>query len=181
MIQFLYIPIVFIGFLSISGFIAWLSKERPNSLINRFAKWSLSFVEALMGRVGAEEFAALHAGTQIVDCTPTQKRLQPGAVSSNSAGPSLNPELPFLVDGRCAYDPSAIAKPFREDSVDGTSTEAIWEWTPITAVALSSLPTGIQIVNCWDKIKELPSGVLLLVGKNFSTEHPGFYFLTEGR
>jgi hypothetical protein len=36
-------------------------------------------------------------------------------------------------------------------------------------------------VNCWDKIKELPSGVLLLVGKNFSTEHPGFYFLTDGR
>ncbi len=131
--------------------------------------------------LGAEEFAALPAGTQIVDCTPTQKRLQPGAVSSNSAGPSLNPGLHFLIDGRCAYDPSAIAKPFREDNVDGTSTKGAWEWTPIMAVALSSLPADTQIVNCWDTIKELPSGVRLLVGKDFATEHPGFHFLTDGR
>jgi len=131
--------------------------------------------------LGAEEFAALPAGTQIVDCTPTEKRMQPGAVSSNSVGPSLNPGLHFLIDGRCAYDPSAIAKPFREDSVDGTSTKGMWEWTPIMAVALSSLPADTQIVNCWDKIRKLPSGVRLQVGKDFVTEHPGFHFLTDGR
>lgn len=131
--------------------------------------------------LGAEEFAALPAGTQIVDCIPTQKRMQPGAVSSNSAGPSLNPGLHFLIDGRCAYDPSAIAKSFREDSVDGTSTKALWEWTPITAVALSSLPADTEIVNCWDKIKKLPSGLRLLVGKDFAAEDPGFHFLIDGR
>lgn len=131
--------------------------------------------------LGAEEFAALPADTQIVDCAPTQKRMQPGAVSSNSAGPSLNPGLHFLIDGRCAYDPSAIAKPFREDSVDGTSTKGMWEWTPINAVDLSSLPADTQIVNCWGDIKELPSGVRLQVGKNFAKEHPDFHFLTDGR
>ncbi len=131
--------------------------------------------------LGAEEFAALPSGTQIVACTPTQKQLQPGAVSSNGAGPSLNPGLHFLIDGRCAYDPSAIAKPFREDNVDGTSTKGMWEWTPINAVGLSSLPPDTQIVNCWDKIKKLPSGVRLQVGKDFAMEHPGFHFLTDGR
>lgn len=131
--------------------------------------------------LGAEEFASLPAGTQIVDCTPTQKRMQPGAVSSHSVGPSLNPGFHTLIDGRCAYDPSATQKPFREDNVDGTSTKGMWEWTLTNAVALSSLPSDTQIVNCWDKIKKLPPGVRLLVGKDFATEHPGFHFLTDGR
>ncbi len=131
--------------------------------------------------LGAEQFAALPAGTQIVDCTPTQQRMLPGAVSSNSVGPSLNPGLHFLIDGRCAYDPSATAKPFREDNVDGTSTKGMWEWTLITAIALSSLPADTQIVNCWDKIKKLPPGVRLLVGNDFAKEHPGLHFLTDGR
>lgn len=130
--------------------------------------------------LGAEEFAALPAGTQIVDCTPTEKRMPPGAIIAG--GPNLmNPGLHFLIDGRCAYDPSAIARPFREDSVDGTSTKGLWQWTPITAVALSGLPADTQIVNCWDKIKKLPSGVRLLVGRDFAKEHPDFHFLTDGR
>lgn len=131
--------------------------------------------------LGAEEFAALPPGTQIVDCTPTEKRMPAGAVITGTVGPSLNPGFHTLIDGRCAYDPSAIPKPFREDSVDGTSTRGIWEWTPISAVELSSLPADTQIVNCWDKIKQLPSGVRLQVGKDFAKEHPGFYFLTDGR
>lgn len=130
--------------------------------------------------LGAEEFAALPEGTQIVDCTPTEKRMPAGAVGSG--GPNLyNPGLHDLIDGRCAYDPSAVAKLFREDNVDGTSTKTIWQWTPITAVKLSSLPTNTQIVNCWGKIRKMPPGVRLLVGKDFAAQHPGFHFLTDGR
>lgn len=47
-VQFVYIPLFFIGLLSILGFVAWLSKKRPNSLAYRFAKWWLSFVEIFM-------------------------------------------------------------------------------------------------------------------------------------
>lgn len=131
--------------------------------------------------LGAEEFAALPPGTQIVDCTPTEKRMPPGAVFTGSTGSQLNPGLHFLIDGRCAYDPSAIPMPMREDSVDGTSTKGLWQWIPVSTVKLSSLPSGAQIVNCWGKIKQLPSGVRLQVGKDFAKQHAGFHFLTDGR
>lgn len=45
MIQFVYIPLIFVGLLSFLGLIAWLSRKRPDSLTYRFAKWWLSFVE----------------------------------------------------------------------------------------------------------------------------------------
>ena len=133
--------------------------------------------------LGAEQFAALPAGTQIVNCTPTQKQMQPGVVIAPAAGsPQLDPGFHFLIDGRCAFDPSALPTPMRVDWVEGTQPlEAAWWWTPITAVELSSLPAGTQIVNCWGEIKQLPRGVRLEVGLHFSKEHPGFYFLTDGR
>jgi len=131
--------------------------------------------------LGAEQFAALPSGTQIVDCTPTEKRMAPGAIIAGSTGLQLNPGLHFLIDGRCAYDPIAIPMPIREDSVDGTFPKGMWEWTPITAVELSSLPADTQIVNCWGDIKALPSGVRLQVGKDFTKENPDFHFLTDGR
>ena len=92
----------------------------------------------------------------------------------------MNPGLHFLIDGRCAFDPSAIPKPFREDRVDGTPFTGM-QWTPITAVELLSLPADTQIVNCWGDIKQLPSGVRLQVGKDFAKEHPDFHFLSDGR
>lgn len=131
--------------------------------------------------LGAEQFAALPAGTQIVDCTPTEKRMPPGVMIAGGTGPLLNPGLHFLIDGRCAFDPSAIPTPMRYDSVDGTIPKGMAEWTPISAVELSSLLTDTQIVNCWGRIKQLPSGVRLQVGKDFFKGHQGFHFLTDGR
>lgn len=49
MIQFVYLPLIFLGLLSLIGLVVWLSRKRPNSLINRFARWWLSFVEVIMG------------------------------------------------------------------------------------------------------------------------------------
>lgn len=45
MISFVYLPLFVIGLFAILGLIAWLSRKRPDSLINRSAKWWLSFVE----------------------------------------------------------------------------------------------------------------------------------------
>lgn len=131
--------------------------------------------------LGAEEFATLPTGTQIVDCNPTQPRMPPDSMFESEPGVASNPGLHFLIDGRCAFDPSAVGKPIRNDSVDGTSTKGMVEWTPILAVELSSLPTGTRIVNCWGNIKQLPAGVRLQVGNDFSKENPGFHFLTDGR
>ena len=132
--------------------------------------------------LGAEEYASLPAGTQIVDCTPTHKRMPPGAIFESGPGASmLNPGLHYLIDGRCAFDPSALGKPMSNDSVDGTSTKGMVEWTPVLAVKLSSLPSGTRIVNCWGTIKQLPSGVRLQVGNDFFTQRPDFHFLTDGR
>ena len=131
--------------------------------------------------LGAEEFASLPAGTQIVDCYPNQKRMPPDVMIAGGVGGPSNPGLHFLIDGRCAFDPSALGKPMRYDSVDGTSTKGIVEWTPVLAVKLSSFPSGTRIVNCWGTIKQLPSGVRLQVGNDFSKENPDFHFLTDGR
>lgn len=133
--------------------------------------------------LGAEQLAALPVGTQIVNCTPSQKLMQPGVISTPAAGsPQLDPGFHFLIDGRCAFDPSALPTPMRVDWVGGSQPlEAAWWWTPITAVELTSLPAGTQIVNCWGDFKQMPRGVRLEVGLHFSTEHPGFYFLTDGR
>lgn len=131
--------------------------------------------------LGAEEFASLPAGTQIVDCFPTQKRMPPDMMFAGGAGGPSNPGLHFLIDGRCAFDPSVTGKPMRNDSVDGTSTKRMVEWTPVPTVALSSLPTGTRIVNCWGDIKELPAGVRIQVGNDFYNENPTFHFLTDGR
>lgn len=133
--------------------------------------------------LGAEQFAALPAGSQIVNCTPSQKLMQPGVTSTPAAGsPQLDPGFHFLSDGRCAFDPSALPNPMRVDWVGSSQPlDAAWWWTPISAVELTRLPTGTQIVNCWGDIKQLPRGVRLEVGLHFSKEHPGFYFLTDGR
>ena len=59
---------------------------------------------------GAEQLAALPVGTQIVNCTPTQKRMQPGVTSTPADGsPQLDPGFHFLTDGRCALSPSSIS------------------------------------------------------------------------
>lgn len=131
--------------------------------------------------LGAEEFASLPVGTQIVDCFSTQPRMPPDAMFESGPGVATNPGLHFLIDGRCAFDPSVTGKPIRNDSVDGTSTKAMVEWTPVPTVALSSLPTDTRIVNCWGDIKELPAGVRLQVGNDFYNENPAFHFLTDGR
>lgn len=131
--------------------------------------------------LGAEEFASLPVGTQIVDCWPTQKRMPPDTMFGGVVGGATNPGLHFLIDGRCAFDPSAVGKPMRNDSVDGTSTKGMVEWTPVPTVAWSSLPADSRIVNCWGDIKELPAGVRLQVGNDFYNENPAFHFLTDGR
>lgn len=133
--------------------------------------------------LGAEQLAALPVGTEIVNCTPTQKLMEPGVTNTPTDGsPQLDPGFHFLIDGRCAFDPSALPMPGRVDWV-GTSQplDPAWWWTPISTVELSTLPAGTQIVNCWGDIKQMPRGVRLEVGMHFSTEHPGFYFLTDGR
>jgi hypothetical protein len=133
--------------------------------------------------LGAEQLAALPVVTQIVNCTPTQKLMQPGVTSTPADGsPQLDPGFHFLIDGRCAFDPSALPTPGRVDWVGSSQPlDAAWWWTPITAVELSTLPAGTQIVNCWGDFKQMPRGVRLEVGLHFTTEHPGFYFLTDGR
>lgn len=142
-----------------------------------------SIVPKSWAELGAEQLAALPIGTQIVNCTPTQKQMQPGVTSTPADGsPQLDPGFHFLIDGRCAFDPSALPDPMRVDWVgDSQPLDPAWWWTPTTAVELTSLPAGTQIVNCWGEIKQLPRGVRLEVGLNFDKEHPDFHFLTDGR
>lgn len=78
-------------------------------------------------------------------------------------------------------DSGAIATPMRLGWLEGSPPRDSAWWTPITVVALTSLPAGTRIVNCWGKIKRLPRGVRLEVVQGFYKEHPGFYFLTDGR
>lgn len=69
--------------------------------------------------LSAEQFSRLPAGTQIVDCAPGQKTLEPGTIASRA--PSFFVEHPgfhFLLDGRCALDPNAVANPLRTDNLD---------------------------------------------------------------
>lgn len=69
--------------------------------------------------IGAEEFAGLPAGTLIVDCYPDVKQLPPGGLASRSPGFfAEHPGFHFLIDGRCALDPSATPIPIRSDSLD---------------------------------------------------------------
>jgi hypothetical protein len=132
--------------------------------------------------LGAEQFAVLPSGSKIVDCLPTQKRFPPGAITSQAPGFfEQHPGFYFLIDGRCALDPSAIATPMRVDWLEGSPPPETSWWSPITAVKLASLPAGTQIVNCWGNIKQLPQGVRLEVGQDFYKEHPGFHFLTDGQ
>lgn len=144
---------------------------------------SSSLVAKSWADQGAEQLAALPVGTQIVNCTPTQKLMQPGVISTPADGsPQLDPGFHFLIDGRCAFDPSALPTPGRVDWVGSSQPlDPAWWWTPITAVESSTLPAGTQIVNCWGDIKQMPRGVKLEVGLHFYTEHPGFHFLTDGR
>ncbi len=43
--QFLIIPLVLIGLFAIFGFMAWLSRNKPDSFFYRFAQWGISFLE----------------------------------------------------------------------------------------------------------------------------------------
>ena len=143
--------------------------------------------------LGAEQFVGLPTGTRIVDCSPTQKQLSPGVVASGAPGFFVqHPGFHFLIDGRCAFDPSAISTPMRIDWVEGTPPPVTSSntsspdprtayWSPIVAVKFASLPAGTRIVNCWEGIKQLPQGVRLEVGQGFSQEHLGFHFLIDGR
>ena len=170
-------PIVFFGVGS-----ALALNSNTNARIDTVASRS-SIVAKSWVDLGAEQLAALPVGTEIVNCTPTQKLMQPGVTNTPADGsPQLDPGFHFLIDGRCAFDPSALPRPGRVDWV-GTSQplDPAWWWTPISAVESSTLPAGAQIVNCWGDIKQMPRGVRLEVSMHFSTEHPGFYFLTDGR
>lgn len=74
--------------------------------------------------LGAEQFAALSSGTQIVNCTPSQKLMQPGVVSTPAAGsPQLDPGFHFLSDGRCALDLNALPTPVRSDGANGGAAD----------------------------------------------------------
>ncbi|HUW88118.1 MAG TPA: hypothetical protein VMW30_07070 [Candidatus Paceibacterota bacterium] len=170
-------PIVFFGVGS-----ALALNSNTNTRIDTVASRS-SIVAKSWVDLGAEQLAALPVGTQIVNCTPSQKLMQPGVISTPVvASPQQDPGFHFLIDGRCAFDPSALTNPMRVDWVgDSQPLDPAWWWTRISAVDSSTLPAGTQIVNCWGDIKQLPRGVRLEVGLHFSKEHPGFYFLTDGR
>lgn len=74
--------------------------------------------------LGAEQFAALPAGSRIVDCLPTVKRYPPGAITSKALGFfEQHPGFYFLIDGRCALDPNAISTPMRVDNLDPPASQ----------------------------------------------------------
>jgi hypothetical protein len=69
--------------------------------------------------LSGEQFAALPTGSRIVDCVPTQKRFEPGAITSGP--PDFFVEhlgFHFLIDGRCSLDLNAISNPMRVDRLD---------------------------------------------------------------
>jgi hypothetical protein len=69
--------------------------------------------------LGAEQFGGLPSGTRIVDCSPSQKTLEPGTIASRAPGFLVeHPGFHFLIDGRCALDPNAVSTPMRTDSLD---------------------------------------------------------------
>lgn len=69
--------------------------------------------------LAAEELARLPPGTQIVDCAPGLPQLPPGVRLSRQLGFfQEHPGFHTLSDGRCAFDPTAIPAPIRDDTVD---------------------------------------------------------------
>lgn len=69
--------------------------------------------------LGAEQFGGLPLGARIVDCSPGQKTLEPGIISSRAPGFLIeHPGFHFLIDGRCALDPNAVSTPMRTDTLD---------------------------------------------------------------
>lgn len=68
----------------------------------------------------SEQLQALPPDTTVVDCAPGLAKLPAGARTSQIAGyHELKPGRYLLVDGHCAFSPSATSEPLREDNADG--------------------------------------------------------------